>query len=97
MLTKYAIEGIDNKDSKDGKDPTPNGKFYLTKEAARRAAAEVLCTHFAQCGDDGEKFLKLRYDDSWNYYDVNQAGRIDAVGVSQFFRYLTRPLGAIDL
>ena len=94
MLTKYAIEGIDDK----GKDAVrPNGKFYLTKDAARKAAGEVLCTHFALCTDEGEKFLNLRYEDSWNYYDVNRVGRIDAVGVSQFFRYLTRPLGAIDL
>tara|TARA_B110000285_G_C14944034_1_gene523437 strand:- start:328 stop:609 length:282 start_codon:yes stop_codon:yes gene_type:complete len=93
MISNYAIEGMDDK----GKDPKPSGKFYLTKDSARRAAAEVLCTHFAQCGAEGEKFLGLRYDESWNYYDVNKTGRIDAVGVSQFFRYLTRPLGAIDL
>lgn len=93
MLKNYAVEGIDNKD----KDPRPNGRFYLTKANARRAAAEVVCTHFAQCGADGENYLKLHYDDAWNYYDVNRDGRIDAVGVSQFFRYLTRPLGAIDL
>merc|ERR1719263_1352438 len=97
MLTKYAIEGIDNKNAKDGADPVPNGKFYLTKDSARKAAAEVVCTHFALCKDEGENFLNLRYDDAWNYYDVNKVGRIDAVGVSQFFRYLTRPLGAIDL
>jgi hypothetical protein len=93
MLTKYAIEGISDK----GKDPKPSGNFYLTKDSARKAAGEVLCTHFAQCKGEGEDFLKLRYDDAWNYYDVNKTGRIDAIGVSQFFRYLTRPLGAIDL
>ena len=94
MLTKYAVEGISDKGKEN---PAPNGKFYLTKDSARKAAVEVICTHFALCNEEGEKFLNLRYNDSWNYYDVNQTGRIDAVGVSQFFRYLTRPLGAIDL
>ena len=94
MLNKYAIEGIEDKGKEN---PRPNGKFYLTKDSARKAAAEVVCTHFAQCGAEGENFLKLRYDDAWNYYDVNKTGQIDAIGVSQFFRYLTRPLGAIDL
>ena len=94
MLTTYAVESIDDK-GKD--DPRPSGKFYLAKDAARKASVEVLCTHFAQCNEDGETYLKLHYDDAWNYYDVNKTGRIDAIGVSQFFRYLTRPLGAIDL
>lgn len=93
MLTKYAIETIDNKEE----NPVPSGKFLLTKENARKAAVEVLATHFSLKGDEAEKFLNLRYDDAWNYYDVNKVGMIDAVGVSQFFRYLTRPLGAIDL
>ena len=93
MLNTYAVESIDGK----GKDPKPSGKFYLTKDNARKAGAEVLATHFGLKGAEGEKFLALRYDDAWNYYDVNKTGMIDAVGVSQFFRYLTRPLGAIDL
>ena len=93
MLTKYAIETIDGK----GKDPKPSGKFLLTKDNSRKAAVEVLGTHFSLVGEEVEKFLKLRFDDAWNYYDVNKTGMIDAVGVSQFFRYLTRPLGAIDL
>lgn len=93
MLTKYAIETIDNKKE----NPTPSGHFLLTKENARKAAVEVLGTHFSLKGEEAEKFLNLRYDDAWNYYDVNKVGMIDAVGVSQFFRYLTRPLGAIDL
>ena len=78
MITNYAIEGLADK----GKDPKPDGKFYLTKDSARKAATEVICTHFAQCGEEGEKFLKLRYDEAWDYYDVNKVGRIDAVGVS---------------
>jgi len=93
MLNTYAVEGIADK----GGDPKPSGAFYLTKDAANKASVEVLCTHFAQCGADGAAYLALHYEDAWNYYDVNKTGKIDAIGVSQFFRYLTRPLGAIDL
>jgi len=49
------------------------------------------------CDKKGDEFLAKYYDDAWNYYDVNRENKIDAVGVSQFFRFLTRPLGMIDL
>ena len=65
--------------------------------SARDASAEVICTHFNKCGAEGQKYLDLYYGDAWNYYDVNREGKIDAVGVSQFFRFLTKPLGTIDL
>ena len=94
MISKYAIEGIQGKKEKD---PSPTGAFYLTKETARNASVEVICTHFALCGSKGEDYLKTHYEEAWNYYDVNREGKIDAVGVSQFFRFLTRPLGMIDL
>ena len=94
MLNKYAIEGVTGQKQKDAR---PTGAFYLTKADARRAAVEVICTHFKKCGAEGEKYLNFYYEDAWNYYDVNRVGRIDAIGVSQFFRHLTRPLGMIDL
>ena len=93
ILNTYAIEGV--KDQKDH--PAPTGSFYLTKDAARKASVEVICTHFKKCGAEGKKYLDLYYDDAWKYYDVNRVGTIDAIGVSQFFRFLTRPLGQIDL
>jgi hypothetical protein len=70
MLNKYAIETIEDK----GGAPKPSGKFLLTKENARKAAVEVLATHFGLKGAEGENFLGLRYDDAWNYYDVNKTG-----------------------
>ena len=94
MIKKYAIEGIDGKKEKD---PRPTGSFYLTKDTARKASEEVICTHFALCGAKGTEYLATHYEDAWNYYDVNREGKIDAVGVSQFFRFLTKPLGTIDL
>ena len=43
IIKTYAIEGIQGKKDKD---PSPTGSFYLTKEIGRKAAAEVICTHF---------------------------------------------------
>ena len=94
ILKSYAVEGITGKKEKN---PRPNGHYSLSKDTARSAAAEVICTHFKKCGDEGKKWLDFYYEDAWNYYDVNRTGFIDAIGVAQFFRHLTRPLGTIDL
>jgi hypothetical protein len=93
MLNKYAVEGHTDKKGH----PQPTGHFTLTADTARTAAAEVVCTHFSKCGKDGDDYLSKYFQDAWNYYDVNREGKIDAIGVSQFFRFLTRPLGDIDL
>ena len=96
MITKYAIEGVEK--DKDGKeDPKRTHQFYLTKASARDAATEVLGTHFGMKGQEAADFLSKNYDAAWDYFDVNGAGRIDAIGSSTFFRYLTRSLGAVDL
>mmetsp|Transcript_16890 Transcript_16890/g.25983 ORF Transcript_16890/g.25983 Transcript_16890/m.25983 type:complete len:184 (+) Transcript_16890:26-577(+) len=94
LIKNYAVEGIDGKKEKD---PKPTGHFYLTKAAGRTVGAEILCTHFNKCGADAEQFLAEHYDDAWNYYDVNKAGQIDAIGSSQFFRHLTISLGWLDI
>ena len=37
---------------------------------------------------------KGRFDSSWNYFDVNDDGKLDAIGmVASFMRRLTRSLG----
>ncbi len=40
---------------------------------------------------------KNNFNNIWDYYDVNDVGRIDAVGCGTFFRRLTRKLGDLDL
>ena len=54
MIANYAVEGVDGQKEKD---PSPTGRFFLTKEKARTVATEILCTHFKKCGADGEEFL----------------------------------------
>ena len=69
----------------------------MTKDGARNAAKEVLSTHFAMDAGEQTAFLDENFNKAWDYYDVNSTGAIDAIGVSTFFRYLTKKLGALDL
>lgn len=95
LIENYAVEGIDGKKIKD---PKPNGTFYVSKETGRKLAEEVICTHFNKCGAAGAEFLNLKYDEAWKYYDVNNDGRIDAVGMTpQMLRHLCMPLGWVDI
>ena len=89
MLTSYATE-VSDKGAR-------THKFVLTKDSAKDAAKEVLATHFAMNPTESATFLASNFDTAWDYYDVNGTGQIDTVGVSTFFRSLTKKLGALDL
>ena len=89
-MTTYAHEPA-------GKKGVRTHTFVMTKDGARNAAKEVLATHFAMNAEEQAQFLDDNFEKAWNYYDVNGAGSIDAIGVSTFFRYLTKKLGALDL
>ena len=69
----------------------------MTKDGAKEASKEVLATHFAMSPAEATAWLGTNFDSAWEYYDVNGTGQIDAVGVSTFFRSLTKKLGALDL
>ena len=96
LMNKYATEGFTDK-----KHPKPSGKFYINKDNGLKVAKEVACTHFKLCGAEGDAWLTspdmTRYENAFKYYDVNNEGHLDAVGVSQMFRHLFMPLGWIDL
>ena len=102
IIANYAVEGVQGTKAKN---PSPTGQFYLTKDKARVVAKEVLCTHFNKCDAAGEEFLNSpgphdaqnKFDDAWDYFDVNHEGRLDAVGVSTFYRHLCMPLGWLDV
>ena len=78
--------------SKEGKNPdgAPNGKFYLDREAGRRAAEEVIQTHLHLKGDDLKNYMLQNFDETWNYYDVNHEDLIEADRMSTFFRTLCK-------
>lgn len=95
LIANYAVEGLDGIKVKN---PTPNGRYFMKKETLRQVAKEVLGTHFGKTGKDAEDYLNDKFDYSFDYYDVNKEGRIDAIGMSaQFMRFLCKPLGDLDI
>uniref|UniRef100_A0A7S3IF73 Uncharacterized protein n=1 Tax=Strombidium inclinatum TaxID=197538 RepID=A0A7S3IF73_9SPIT len=81
MLTSYAKEGRN-------KDGTPNGKFYLDKDAGRKAAEEVVHTHLGLAGEKLQDYMLHNFDEAWDYYDVNRENLIEADRMPTVFRYL---------
>ena len=71
IMRNYATEGV----TKDGK---PNGYFFITKDQAKKLAAEVVEKHLEMKGDQAKLFLKKKFNETWEHYDVNDEGNIDA-------------------
>jgi len=95
MIENYAVEGVDGLKVKN---PVPNGRYFMRKSTLKQVAYEILATHFGLKGKEADAYLNDKFDYAFDYYDVNKDGRLDAIGMSaQFFRFLTKPLGEIDL
>jgi hypothetical protein len=102
LITNYATEGFDDGSKVvSEKHPKPTGAFYINKANGLKIAKEVACTHFKLCGAEGDAWLTSpdlnRYDAAFKYFDVNNTGMVDAVGVGTLFRFLFKPLGWVDL
>jgi hypothetical protein len=100
VVQNVALEGK-NGNKTDAGFGTRTGSLYVTKAQGKTLAAEVACTHYQKCGDDANNWLdsddsytgKSKYDAAWDHADVNNDGRIDAIGMSAFMlRYLFKPL-----
>ena len=78
MIDVYAKEGRNP-------DGSPNGKFVLDKEAAKKASEEVLKTHMHLTGKKLENYMTMNFDETWNYYDVNNEDAIEADRMHTFF------------
>ena len=89
IMRNYATEGV-----KDGK---PNGLFFITKDQAKSLAAEVVQTHLGYTGDQLKAFLKKKFEETWEHYDVNDEGTIDANWASPFMRAMCKSVKDIDL
>ena len=90
VLANYATEGV----TAEG---LPNKEFFIVKDQAKLLAAEVVATHLGLKGDKNKDFLKERFEDTWNHYDVNKEGTMDAMWASPFMRALCKPIKDIDL
>jgi hypothetical protein len=81
MIEQYAFEGKN-------KDGSPNGSFTMTEATARAAASEVLDTHKGLKGAARDAYLKTYFPRTWAHFDVNREGKVGAIVMPQFMRFL---------
>jgi hypothetical protein len=81
MIENYSLEGKN-------KDGSPNGNFLIDEAAARAAAAEVLTTHKKMTGKTLDTYLKTYFPRTWAHFDVNRTGKVEAIKMPQFMRFL---------
>ena len=67
----------------------PTGKFHYNKASARHHAKEILETHMSLKGEQAEKYLDENFDKTWNHFDVNGEGKVEADRMPGFYRFLT--------
>jgi len=67
----------------------PSGKFHVTKPYARNHAKEILETHMGLKGEKAESYLNENYDKTWDHFDVNKEGKVEAARMPGLFRFLT--------
>ena len=90
MLKNYAMEEA----TPDGH---PTGDFYFNYSAAMMGAQEVVETHLNKKGKDNKAFLDKKFNETWEHYDVNNDGVMDAMWASPFMRSLCKSEKDIDL
>ena len=81
MIEQYALEGKN-------KDGSPNGQFWINEAGARSAASEVLGTHKGMKGEELTKYVSTYFPRSWAHFDVNRVGKIEAIKMPQFMRFI---------
>ena len=73
--------------SKEARNPdgSASGKFVLDKVAAEKASREVLATHLKLKGKELDDYMAMNFEDTWNFYDVNNEDAIEAARMHLFF------------
>ena len=54
-------------------------------------------THLNKTKAQADEFMKFKFEDTWNHYDVNDDGVLDAMWASPFMRALCKSEKDIDL
>ena len=86
IIKDFAVEGQDKVSGK------PNGLFYVSKDACKKATYEVLSTHLGLKGAEAQAYNKKYFDDVWDHMDVNQEGHLMANEINKFMRSLAKPV-----
>ena len=75
----------------------PTGHLFLNKADAKAAAAEVVANHKNEDRLADDEDSENRFEDTWNHFDVNHDGLVEAERMPQFMRMLLGNALAIDL
>ena len=78
-------------------DGKPSGHLFLNHADARAAANEVIRDHKNEDRLRGDEDSDDRFEDTWNHFDVNKDGLVEAERMPQFMRMLLGNALAIDL
>jgi len=81
MIEQYSLE-------QKNKDGTPSGKFWLDEAGARAASKEVLETNCKVTGKSNTDWLGTYFPKAWAHFDVNRTGKVEAIKMPQFMRFL---------
>lgn len=90
VISNYATEGV----TKEG---MPSGSFFITRDQTMALAREVVQTHLGKKGKELDEYLKNKFQVTWDHYDVNNEGILEANWASPFMRTLCKPEKFIDL
>ena len=74
-----AVEGED-------KDGLPTGRYWVTKDQARKAADEVVDTHLRLHKGDKTDYLDANFPALWARFDVNEEGKVEIDRMPQLLR-----------
>ena len=81
ILTNFALEGKNA-------DGTPNGVFKMDEKQTRRAAKMIVEKYKHLEGADNDQYLKDYFPRTWEHFDVNEEGKLDADDMPGFMKYL---------
>jgi len=81
LIKSYALEQKDD-------NGRPSGHMFLDKAGAMKASDEVVHTHFQYNDEQAADYLKEKFEETWNHFDVNQDGLVEVERMPQFLRWV---------
>ena len=82
IISKYAVE------TKDPVTKKPTGHFFLDRAAAEAISREVIGTHLHLTGAKASEYFDEHVPDTWQRFDVNKEGWVEAERMPQFLRII---------
>ena len=64
----------------------PTGRFYVTKDNAKKACDEVVNTHLRLADKEKASYIEAQFPALWTRFDVNEEGKIEVDRMPQLLR-----------